>query len=369
MGFYDEYLKYKDFDFDGFFEKVSDQDIEEILKKDEIDRFEFLALLSPTAKKHIEAMAQKANRISLKNFGRVVLLYTPIYISNYCSNRCIYCSYNIENEIGRRKLNMEEIEKEAVEIAKTGLRHILLLTGESQKHTPVEYIADAVRVLKKHFDAVSIEIYPMEQKDYETLVEAGVSGLTVYQEVYNEEIYEKIHLKGPKRNYMFRLDTPERACEAKMNFVNIGALLGLDDPKKETFFTGLHLDYLEKKYPDVELSVSTPRIRPHVGVFEDIHDVTDIDLVQSILAYRIFKHRAGITISTRERSGFRDKLVPLGITSFSAGVSTNVGGHTDDIEEVGDSQFEISDQRGVEEVKQAIKGLGYQPIMKNWMRL
>jgi 2-iminoacetate synthase len=290
-----------------------------------------------------------------------------MYLSNYCVNKCAYCSYNIENKINRKTLTMEEIEEEAKAISSTGLRHILILTGESNKEAPVSYIIEAVQVLKKYFDSISIEIYPLSVEDYTKLVVAGVDGMTIYQEVYNEKIYDKIHLAGPKKNYRNRIEAPERVCQAKIRSVNVGALLGLDDWRKEAYFTGLHANFLQNNYPEMEVGVSVPRIRPHVGVFEDMSFVDDKNLLQIILAFRIFLPRIGIAVSTRERQSFRDNLIPLGITKMSAGVSTEVGGHTST--DAGESQFEISDNRSVEEVKQAIIAKNYKPVFKDWMAI
>lgn len=368
MSFYDIYKSLDDKDLDYIIENTKADEIKDILEKDFIDKFDFLKLLSKEAKNHLEEMALRANYITLKHFGRAVLLYTPIYISNYCVNKCVYCSYNHENEIKRKKLNLEEIEKEAIEISKTGLRHILLLTGDSKKESPVSYIKDAVKILKKYFDAISIEVYALKEDEYKQLVDAGVSGLTIYQEVYNEEIYKKVHLKGPKSNYLNRLDAPERGCKAGMKFIGIGALLGLNDFRKEAFYTGLHCDYLQKKYPHIEYSVSAPRIRPHIGIFDLIDEVDDKDLVQIILAYRIYLKSVGITMSTREKQGFRDHLIPLGVTNISAGVKTSVNGHSND-DDKGEQQFEIADKRSVKEMKEAIKNMNYQPLMKNWMSI
>lgn len=366
MTFYNEYLRYKDFDFDNFFQKVTRADIMDILQKQKITEVEFLALLSPAAASCLEKMAQRAHQASLRHFGKAILLYTPMYLSNYCVNRCSYCSFNSDSGIKRSKLNLQEIEEEAKAIADTGLRHILILTGEDKRRTPVAYIIEAVKVLKRYFDSISIEIYPLSEEEYSQLMEAGVDGLTIYQEVYDEEVYDCVHEAGPKRNYRFRLDAPERACRAKIRNVNIGALLGLNDWRKETFITALHGNYLQNKYGDVEVSISLPRIRPHTGSFQNVVFVEDRDLVQGMLALKNFLPYIGITISTREKKEFRDHLIPLGVVKMSAGVSTEVGGHT---LSDGNSQFEISDTRSVGEIKEAILAKGYQPIFKNWMHL
>lgn len=367
MSFYNCYAEYKNMDCEAFFKQIKDEDILGILNKDKISKLDFLALLSPCAEKHLEQIAQKAHQLSLQHFGKTILLYTPLYLSNYCVNKCAYCSYNVENKIKRKTLTMEEIEEEAKAIASSGLKHILVLTGESSKEAPVSYIVDAVKILKRYFDSISIEIYPLTTEEYIKVVEAGVDGLTIYQEVYDEAIYDKVHIKGPKKDYKFRLDAPERACIGKVRSVNIGALLGLDDWRREAFFTALHADYLQDKYTEMEVSVSMPRIRPHIGSFKDVYFVEDKNLLQIILAFRVFLPYIGITLSTREIQSFRDNLIPLGITKMSAGVSTEVGGHSSSSS--GDSQFEISDNRSVEDVKKAILAKNYQPIFKDWMAL
>lgn len=366
MSFYDVYSKYKDYDFENLFSKFTEEDVLEVINKDNIDVLDYLKLLSPAGEKYIEEMAKKAHELSLKHFGKAIILYTPIYLSNYCVNKCAYCSYNIENEINRKTMTSEEIEEEAKAISSTGLRHILILTGESKKEVPISYIKESVKIMKKYFDSISIEIYPLSEDEYKEVIEAGVDGLTIYQEVYNEEIYKNVHIAGPKRDYRFRLDAAERACKNKIRSVNIGALLGLNDWRIEAFMTGMHAMYLQNKYSDVEISISLPRIKPHVGYFNNIYPVNDKNLVQIILATRIFMPFTGITISTREKKELRDNLIPLGITKMSAGVTTEVGGHA--LENKGDSQFEISDGRTVHEMKKAIVSKGYQAVFKDWVR-
>jgi 2-iminoacetate synthase len=366
MSFADKLLKYQEFPFASYLAGVTGADIERTLAKEALVERDFLNLLSEQAVPYLERMAQKAHQLTVQNFGRVILLYTPLYLANYCVNQCAYCGFNVTNRITRKKLTLEEVEKEARAIAQTGLRHILILTGESRHHTPVSYIEDCVRVLKNYFDSISIEIYPLTEEEYGQLVAAGVDGLTLYQEVYDPITYDEIHLAGPKKDYRFRLDAPDRACRARMRAVNIGALLGLQDWRKEAFFTGLHAAYLQDKYLDTEISVSLPRLRPHVGNFAPRSVVSDRDLVQILLALRLFLPRAGITISTRERAEFRDNLLPLGVTKMSAGSCTSVGGH---LEEATEGQFDIADQRSVREMHAMLVSRGYQPLYKDWHHL
>lgn len=367
MSFYNEYLKFKNIDFANFFKEITESDVLRIITKENLDKYDFLTLLSPIAQNLLEEMAQKSHMLTVQNFGKTMLLYTPMYIANHCVNKCSYCGFNVTNNIVRKKLSLEEIENEAKAISATGLRHILILTGESNKETPVSYIVDAIKVIRKYFDSISIEIYPLTEDEYKAVIEAGAQSLTIYQEVYDEEIYDRVHIAGPKKNYMFRLDAPERACIAKMHDVNIGSLLGLNDWRKEAFFTGLHAEYLQNKYSDTEISVSLPRIRPHAGAFDDIYPVNDKDIVQVMLTIRLFLPRVGVTISTREDQDLRDNLIPLGVTKMSAGVSTEVGGHSSETKS--DSQFEISDKRSVEEIRKLLLAKGYQPVFKDWMHI
>ncbi|QUI23394.1 2-iminoacetate synthase ThiH [Vallitalea pronyensis] len=365
MSFYHVYQTIRDDDFYPMHDQTSEKDMMTILHKNILTEDDFLRLLSPMAEMYLEQAAQKAHALSLQYFGKTVLLYTPMYLANYCVNRCVYCSFNTQNVIERRQLTYNEIEEEAKAIASTGLKHILILTGECRKTTPVAYIVNAVKRLKKYFDSVGMEIYPLTEEEYKTVINAGVDSLTVYQEVYDETIYDNVHLSGPKKDYKYRLDAPERACRQKIRSVNIGPLLGLNDWRKEIFFTGMHAKYLQKKYPDVDISISLPRIKPHAGTYEARYDVNDQDLVQALMALKLFLPRVGITISTREAPDFRDNLIPLGVVKMSAGVSTEVGGHA--LEHGSDSQFEISDPRNVNMIKHAILKKGYQPVFKDWM--
>lgn len=364
MSFYDKYLEYKDFKLEDFLETVSDDDVLRAITKENLTDRDYLVLLSGKAEKYLESMARRSQQLTFQHFGRVVFLYAPLYLANYCTNQCVYCGFNTQNKIARKKLSLEEVEKEAVALSATGLKHILILTGESRVHTPVSYIRDCVKVLRKYFSSIVIEIYPLEADEYKELIDAGVDGLTIYQEVYNEETYKMLHLKGPKRDYRYRLDAPERACSVSMRSVNIGALLGLEDWRKEAFYTGLHARYLQDKFLDTEIGVSVPRMRPHTGSFQPKSLVSDRNLVQIMLAMRLFMPRAGIAVSTRERAEFRDNLVGLGVTKMSAGSSTEVGGYG--LAEKTQGQFDISDERSVREIKEMIYGKGFQPVFKDW---
>lgn len=334
---------------------------------------DFMALLSPAAAPLLEDMARAAQAITLRQFGRSVQLFTPLYLANYCTNRCVYCGFNTGNRIRRSMLSPEEIEREGRAIAATGLRHILLLTGDAPKKTGPEYIAEAARRLRAFFPGIGVEVYAMTVEEYRLLTAAGVDSLTMFQETYNEELYAGLHPAGPKRDFRFRLDAPQRGAEAGMRCIGIGALLGLDEWRRDAFFSGLHAAWLQERYPAVELSLSVPRMRPHAGVFDRVFPVSDRDLVQYITALRLFLPAAGITVSSRERAFLRDRLIELGVTRVSAGVSTAVGGHAvatatehsgGDAPDVG--QFDISDSRSVDEMAAAIRARGYQPVFKHW---
>lgn len=364
MGFYEQIKKYKDFDLESYIKQVTAKDVEKVLMKEKLDEWDFLSLLSPAAIPNLKMMAQIAHHSTIKNFGHATVLYTPIYLADYCINECVYCSFNVKNEFKRSKLTMKQLEEVALGISRTGLKHVLILTGESRTHTPVSYIEECALLLRRFFTSVSVEVYPMEAIEYERLAIAGVDGITIYQEVYDEAIYDRLHKSGPKKNYQFRLDAPERAAQAGLRTVSIGALLGLNDFKTEIFFTGLHAQYLQKQYWDIEVGVSLPRFRPHLGNFIAPAEVSDRDFVQALTALRIFLPRCGISISTREDPAFRENILPLGVTKMSAGVSTNVGGHVMHGETK--SQFEISDSRSVAQIKEMLENKGYQPTFVDW---
>ncbi|MBU1083878.1 MAG: 2-iminoacetate synthase ThiH [Candidatus Omnitrophota bacterium] len=367
MGFSAIHDKYSAMDLDGLFQRTVPGDIERILTKGSLGKEDLIALLAPYAGEHLESMARKAHDMTLRYFGRTIQLYTPLYLSNYCVNRCTYCGFNAGNDTVRKKLTLEEVRREGEYISGTGLNHVLILTGESREKSPVSYIKDCVTVLKEKFSSISIETYALTKNEYKELIEAGVDGVTLYQEVYNKDIYDRVHLSGPKKDHAFRLEAPERALSAGMRTAGVGALLGLADWRKEVFFLALHAGYLQDEFSDAEINVSVPRIRPYLGTFKETCEVSDKDLVQMILALRLFLPRVGITLSTRESAGLREHLLPLGITRMSAGSTTAVGGHTIEYEECRDEQFEISDQRGVEEIKAMLRAKNYQPVLKDWL--
>ncbi len=365
MSFIEVLSQFETFDIAAYLANVHPQDVERTLRRDRLTWQDFLNLLSETAGDYLEPMAQKARQLTIQYFGRTIQLYIPLYISNYCSNECIYCGFNRTNRIIRKKLTLEEIDAEARAISETEMRHILVLTGEDRNVTPFEYVESAIQIIKKYFSSVSIEMFPMDEIEYRQLKAAGVDGVTIYQEVYDRNVYKRVHRAGRKTDYQYRLDTPERGARAGLRNVNIGTLFGLGEKRSEAFFSGLHAKYLDDTYLDTEIGLSLPRINPAEGGFQPYDLVDDKTFVQFILAYRLFLPRVGISVSTRERAEIRDRLLYLGATRFSAGSRTDVGGYTKP-HDSSTPQFEISDNREVSEIIHTIKEKGMQPVFKDW---
>lgn len=341
-------------------------DVRKALEKEVIGLEEYKILLSPAAEPFLEQMAYKAKYETTKHFGNTICLFTPLYIANYCENHCVYCGFNCKNKIHRGKLSLQEIEAEMAYIAKTGLREILLLTGESRAKSDVTYIGEAVKIAKKYFNTIGIEIYPLNTDEYSYLNRCGADFVSVYQETYDIDKYEKMHLSGPKRVFPYRFYAQERAIRGGMRGVSFGALLGLDDFRKDALAVGVHAMLIQRKYPHAEISFSVPRLRPYINHKESgPNDVHEKQLLQVMLAYRLYFPYSGITISTRERAGFRDHVIGLAATKISAGVKVGVGGHEEEAK--GDEQFEISDSRSVEEVIAAVKEQGLQPVFTDYI--
>lgn len=341
-------------------------DVRRALSHDTLSPEDFAALLSPAAFPFLEELAQRAQEETRRHFGNAVCLFTPLYIANYCENYCIYCGFNCHNHIRRAKLEPDEIERELQAIAATGLQEILILTGESRTMSPVSYIGEACRLARKYFRVIGVEIYPLNTDEYAYLHECGVDYVTVFQETYNLEKYETLHLSGHKRIFPYRLCAQERALRGGMRGVGFAALLGLDDFRRDAFATGMHAWLLQRKYPHAEIAFSCPRLRPIINNDKiNPKDVHEPQLLQVICAYRIFMSFASITISTRERAHFRDHIIGLAATKISAGVDVGIGGHAG--EEKGDEQFEISDGRTVDEVLAAITQHGLQPVMADYV--
>ena len=348
-------------------EDYTASDVLRAIESDSCSLEDFKALLSPAAEPFLEQIAKKARLETRKHFGNSAYFFTPIYISNYCENYCIYCGFNCHNKIKRAKLSMEEIHEEMKAIADTGLEEILILTGESRKASDVKYIGEACKIAKKYFKNIGIEVYPMNSDEYRYLRECGADYVTVFQETYNSDKYETLHLAGHKRIFPYRFNAQERALMGGMRGVAFAALLGLDDFRKDALGTGMHAYLIQRKYPWAEISISCPRLRPIINNASiNPKDVHEKQLLQIMCAYRLFLPFAGMTISTRERAEFRDNVVGLAATKISAGVSTGIGSHSES-EDKGDAQFEIADTRGLDEIYESLKKRGIQPVMNDYV--
>lgn len=327
---------------------------------------DFGALLSPAAMPFLEEIAQQAQQETRKHFGNSIYMFTPIYIANYCENYCIYCGFNCHNKIRRAKLNADEIEREMQEIAKTGLQEVLILTGESPNMSDIHYIGEACKIARKYFKVIGLEIYPTNSENYAYLHECGADYVTVFQETYNSDKYETLHLAGNKRIFPYRINAQERALKGGMRGVGFAALLGLDDFRRDAFATGMHAYFVQRKYPQAEIAFSCPRLRPIINNDKiNPMDVHEAQLLQVVCAYRLFMPFSSITVSTRECERVRNSLIKIAATKISAGVNVGIGGHSG--EEKGDEQFEIDDTRSVDEVYQAIIDEGLQPVMNDYI--
>lgn len=342
----------------------TESDVLRALNSNRPDLEDFKALISPAGEKHIEQMAQKSSQLTQQRFGKTIQMYAPMYLSNECNNICTYCGFSLDNKILRKTLSDAEIIEEVKVLKQHGFNHILLVTGEANHTVHTKYFLNAVKLIKSQFANISIEFQPLDIDDYSQLHEAGVYAVLVYQETYHREVYKQYHPKGKKSNFDYRLETPDRLGKANIHKIGIGALLGLEDWRVESFFCALHLEYLQKKYWRTKYSISFPRMRPAEGIIEPNVIVTDKELVQLLTAYRLFNEDVELSISTRESEHFRNNVIPLGVTSMSAGSKTNPGGYSVDVESL--EQFEISDERSIEEMTKVIQSAGYETVFKDW---
>ena len=356
------------------YSKYTAKDVKAALEHEVCSIEDFKALLSPAAEPFLEEMAQRARMETSRHFGNTVYLFTPLYIANYCENYCVYCGFNCYNHIRRMRLTKEQIEHEMKVIADSGMEEILILTGESRSASDVTYIGEACKLARKYFRMVGLEIYPVNTDEYRYLHECGADYVTVFQETYDADKYETLHLMGHKRVWPYRFDAQERALMGGMRGVAFSALLGLSDFRKDALASALHVYYLQRKYPYAEMSLSCPRLRPIINN-EKINpmDVHEKQLCQVLCAYRIFLPFVGITVSSRESVQFRNGIVKIAATKVSAGVSTGIGDHeskysgkeTDGAQ--GDEQFEIDDGRSLERMYQDISEEGLQPVLNDYL--
>lgn len=353
-------------DISSSFLEIKEDVVKNILHKSDDFVFgleEFKALISPTALPYLDIMVQKSQRITQKRFGKTIHLFIPMYLSNECQNICTYCGFSFTNRIPRKTLTDNEILQEIEIIKALGYDNILLVTGEHDKLVGIDYLLNAVHIVKQHFSQVSIEVQPLEQHEYELLKNAGVYAVLVYQETYHKETYRTYHPKGKKSNFDYRLDTPDRLGKCGINKIGLGVLLGLEDWRTDSFYNALHLDYLQKTYWQTKYSVSFPRIRPHEGDFQPKSILSEKELLQLICAYRICFPDVELSLSSRERAAFRDAIFPFGITSMSAGSKTEPGGYSNS---AALKQFEIHDDRTPKEIAAVIQSKNYEPVWKDW---
>lgn len=339
-------------------------DVERALNSPQRTLEDFKALISPAAAPYLEQMAQLSQQLTLKRFGKAIQMYVPLYLSNECNNICTYCGFSYDNKVRRKTLTPMEIMQEVAVIKDMGYDHVLLVTGEANQTVHTEYFKKVLELIKPHFSHISMEVQPLDTEDYKELTPYGLNTVLVYQETYHQDDYKKHHPKGKKSNFQYRLETPDRLGQAGIHKMGLGVLIGLEDWRTDSFFTAMHLNYLEKRYWQTKYSISFPRLRPFSGGLEPKVVMNDKELVQLICAYRLFNEEVELSISTRESIVFRNNIVKLGITSISAGSKTNPGGYA--VEPQSLEQFEISDERDSKEIAQMIISQGYEPVWKDW---
>lgn len=356
-----------DYDWEALTEAIYSKtalDVERALNKEDRELEDFKALISPAAEPYLEQMARLSHERTAKRFGKTVQMYIPLYLSNECQNICTYCGFSLDVPIERKTLTDEEILREAEIIKAKGYEHVLLVTGEANRTVGVEYLQNAIRLLKPHFAHISIEVQPLKQEEYDILIEEGLNTVLVYQETYNRENYKKHHPKGRKSNYDYRVETHDRLGKAGIHKMGLGVLIGLEDWRTDSFFCALHLDYLERIYWQSKYTISFPRLRPCAGGVELKSVMTDKQLVQLICAYRLLNEEVELSMSTRESAKFRNNIIKLGITSISAESATDPGGYANPKGNL--EQFEIDDKRSTEDFVRSVREQGYDPVWKDW---
>ncbi len=364
MSFYNELNKYN---WKEVFEQIyskTNSDVEAALSKNELSLSDFQSLISPAASRYLEEIAAKSMQITQKRFGKTIQLYIPLYLSNTCSNTCVYCGFSAKNNIRRKTLSLKEAVEEAELIKNLGFEHILLVTGEDNYKCGVSYLSEMVNEIRNMFSQVSIEVQPLESEEYKQLIQSGLNSVYIYQETYNEKKYKTYHPTGKKSNFQYRLETPDRLGSAGVHKIGLGCLLGLEDWRVDSFFTALHLSYLERKYWQTKYSISFPRLRPHTGRFEPNHAVNQKELFQLICAYRLFNEQVELSLSTRESPAFRDNMLRFGVTTYSAGSKTNPGGYTDEHQSL--EQFSVHDDRSPSQIAEMVKSKGFEVVWKDW---
>lgn len=323
-------------------------------------------ILRSDSKELLEELASAAKKTTEQYFGRTIGLYTPLYISNYCENLCVYCGFHSNNMLIRKKLGPKEIKRECIALAKTGIQNILILTGGSRTQTPVVYIKDSILIAKRYFQNIAIEVYPLETKEYRELYLAGVDGVALYQETYNRERYARLHLEGEKKDYEYRFNAIERIARSGIRHISMGVLLGLSDWRKDIYALFSHLDSIWRKYPGIEYSLSFPRLTKIKDDTNSYVKVSDIDMLKIISVARLLFPRAGINLSTRESASFRERILGFGVTKMSAGSKTSVGGYAA-AEKIGKGeQFQVNDKQSLSQVRSMLIKNGFDPVFTDW---
>lgn len=364
MSFYNLYSSYNWDEVAASIQAKAEADVRVAIAKAKPGLEDFMALVSPAADGLLEEMARRSYTLTRQKFGKVMHLYIPLYLSNFCENRCMYCGFSNSNRLRRKVLSLDELEQEVSHIRQQPFKHILLVTGEAPVKAGTDYFISVINQLKSSFSQISLEVQPLSTTEYEMLVKQGLYGVYVYQETYNERRYSSYHPAGSKADFRYRLETPDRLGAAGVRKIGIGNLIGLEDWRTEAWFTALHLHYLRKKYWRSKYSISFPRLRPFTGEgFQPNYETTERNLTQLICAYRIFDHEVDLSLSTRERPMYRDNVMSLGITAMSAGSKTGPGGYTNG-EEL--EQFAVNDNRSADMVADAIRCKGYEPVWKDW---
>ncbi|NLR79054.1 2-iminoacetate synthase ThiH [Chitinophaga eiseniae] len=340
------------------------RDVEQALHHQRRTLDDFAALISPAAAPYLGQMAAISHALTRQRFGNTMQLYIPMYLSNECQNICTYCGFSLDNKIRRKTLSSTEILMETAAIKEMGFEHVLLVTGEASQLVGVDYFKKVLQLLRPHFANISMEVQPLDEADYRELSALGLHTVLVYQETYHQDDYKKHHPKGRKSNFDYRLETPDRLGKAGIHKMGLGVLIGLEDWRTDSFYTALHLNYLEKQYWQTKYSISFPRLRPFSGGLTPKVEMSNRELVQLICAYRLFNQEVELSLSTREDEVFRDHIVPLGITSMSAASKTNPGGYTVDPQSL--EQFEISDDRSAAAIAAMLKQQGYEAVWKDW---
>ena len=343
----------------------SAKDVEIALGKEHLSIDDFMALISPAAVPYLEPMAQLSHQYTMERFGKTMSMYIPLYISNACTNFCVYCGFNHDNPITRTTLSMTQIEEECKAIRRLGpFENLLIVTGEHPLIAGVDYIEKALQVARPYFNNLSIEVMPLKTEDYHRLTLSGLNGVVCFQETYNEANYKKYHPKGMKSLYDWRLNGYDRMGQAGVHKIGMGVLIGLEDWRTDIVMMARHLRYLRKNYWKTKYSVNFPRMRPSEGHFQPNIVMSDKELAQVTFAFRIFDHDVDISYSTRENPSFRANMMKLGVTSMSAGSKTEPGGYVSTPEAL--EQFEVSDNRSPEQVADEIRKLGYEVVWKDW---